>query len=239
MSDMMFETIEEHNFSVYLGNNKDKEKQNWWIEKKKAFMEAWYPQIPESKILENHKLSINPIVKQTYVEELMDKVKELPVHAAIIDLGEMYLEEFNQTYLVEVLKNNDIPYFTLELPHYRKGQFLSQLIEIQKKHKELKATYESLKNKNTPSAQELSYLINHYSQELMELKHYINQVAQTSSIITRILETIQQLDSKDLTLIYIGEENTFAEIVKQAKQHNVQSNILFIQKTNLLFSNNY
>ena len=237
MSDMMFETIEENNYSVYIGNKEDNEKQKWWVDKK-TILDAWYPQIPQGKFLENHKLSINPIVKKTYVKELMDNIKNLPVHAVIIDLGELYLEEFNQTYLSEVLKKDNIPYFTLELPHYRKGQFLSQLIEIQKKYKELRATYEALDNKNTPSAQELSYLIDHYSQELMELKHYINQVAQTSSIIKRILQTIQQLDSKDLTLIYIGEENTFAEIAKQAKQYNVQSNILFIQKTNLLFSNN-
>ena len=235
---MMFETIEENNYSVYIGNKEDNEKQKWWVDKKKTILDAWYPQIPQGKFLENHKLSINPIVKKTYVKELMDNIKNLPVHAVIIDLGELYLEEFNQTYLSEVLKKDNIPYFTLELPHYRKGQFLSQLIEIQKKYKELRATYEALDNKNTPSAQELSYLIDHYSQELMELKHYINQVAQTSSIIKRILQIIQQLDSKDLTLIYIGEENTFAEIAKQAKQYNVQSNILFIQKTNLLFSNN-
>ena len=235
---MMFETVRDENFSVYLGNKKDRDKQKWWVEKKKAFLDAWYPQIPQNKFIENHKLVIHPIVKETYVKELMEKIQNLPVHAIIIDLGELYLEEFNQTYLAEVLNELDLPYFTLELPHYRKGQFLSQLIEIQKKHKELKATYESLDNKNTPSAQELRYLIEHYSQELMELKHYINQVTETGSIISKILQTIEQLDSEDLTLIYIGEENTFTEITKRAKQRNFQSNIVFIQKTNLLFSNN-
>jgi hypothetical protein len=238
MSDMMFETIEDNNFSAYLGNKEDKEKHNWWVEKRKTIINAWYPQIPSDKFLEKHNLDIVPIVKETYIEELMEKIKDLPVHAATIDLGELNLEEFNQTYLAKVLKKYDIPYFTLELPHYRKGQFLSRLLDIQKKHNELKATYESLEDKNTPSAQELSHLIDHDSNDLMELKHYINQFTQTSSLITRILQVIQTMDSEDLTIIHIGEENTFAEIVRQAKHYNFKSNILLVQKTNLLFSVN-
>ena len=237
MSDMIFETVREENSFVYLGHKKDKDNQKWWIEKKRSLIDAWYPQTPKGKFLEDHNLSINPIVKRVYIEELMEKVKSIPVHAAIIDLGERDLEEFNQTYLVKILNESEIPYFTLELPHYRKGQFLSQLLDIQKKYDELKRNYESLEHKNTPSAQELSYLIDRYSNEIMELKHYINQLTQTGSIISRILEVIQNLDSEDLTFIYIGEENTFAEIVRQAKHYGFKSNILFIQKTNLLFSN--
>ncbi|MBY9021454.1 MAG: hypothetical protein KGD67_10365 [Candidatus Lokiarchaeota archaeon] len=235
-NNMMFEIIKDHNFSVYISNKNDNEKHKWWVEKKKTIIDAWYPQIPRGKFLEDHNLFINPIVKQTYIEELMESIKNIPVHAATIDLGEIDLEEFNQTYLAKVLKKYNIPYFTLELPHYRKGQFLSQLLEIQKKYNQLKTNYDSLEEKNTPSAQELSYLITYYSNELTELKQYINQVVQTTSIISRILRVIQDLDSEDLTFIHIGEENTFDEIKKQAEQHNCKSNILFIQKTNMLFS---
>ncbi len=238
MSDMIFETVKEENSFVYLGHKKDKDNQKWWVEKKRSLIDVWYPQIPKGKFLEDRNLTINPIVKKVYIEELIEKIKKIPVHAGIIDLGELNLEEFNQTYLVKVLNKFEIPYFTLELPHYRKGQFLSQLLDIKKKYEELKGNYESLKDKNTPSAQELSYLIDRYLNEIIELKHFINQVTQTGSIISRILQVIQDLDSEDLTLVYIGEENTFAEIVRQAKQYNFTSNILFTQKIDLLFSPN-
>lgn len=235
MSDMMFETVQEEDSFLYLGGHKkERENQKWWTEKKKTLIDAWYPHFPRGRFLEDHNLTINPIVKKVYIEDLMEKIKSIPIHAATIDLGDLDLEEFNQTYLAKVLNELEIPYFTLELPHYRKGQFLSQLLEIQKKYNELKNKYESLEQTNTPSAQELKYLVDYYSNEIIELKHYINQLVQTGSIISRILEVIQNLDNEDLTFIHIGEENTFAEIVRQAKLHNLKANILFIQKTNVL-----
>ncbi|MFX0077108.1 MAG: hypothetical protein ACFE96_16810, partial [Candidatus Hermodarchaeota archaeon] len=139
MSDMMFETVQEENSFVYVGHKKERENQKWWTEKKKTLIDSWYPHFPRGRFLEDHNLTINPIVKKVYIEELMEKIKSIPIHAVTIDLGDLDLEEFNQTYLAKVLSKLEIPYFTLELPHYRKGQFLSQLLEIQKKHNELKA----------------------------------------------------------------------------------------------------
>ena len=150
----------------------------------------------------------------------------------------MNLREFNQSYLAKVLNKYEISYFTLELPNYKKEHFLSQLIEIQNKFNELMTKYDSLNDRNTPSAQELSYLIDSYSKEIVELKHYINQKIRNDAITTKILQVIKNLDSKELTVIHFGKENTFAEIAKQAKEQNIKSNILFIQKSKFLHSLN-
>ena len=168
------------------------------------------------------------------IENLVAKFRDIPVNFATIDLGYMNLREFNKTHLAKVLKEFEIPYFTIELPHYVKGHFTSQISEIQNKYDELKSTYSMLKDKNTPGAQELSYLIDYYSNELRELNYYINQQIRTDSAVKRILSVIKDRDSKNLTFVHFGDESTLVEIMKQLKGQNVKSNILFIQRSKFL-----
>ena len=235
MSSVKNEGIGDKNLSEYL---EEHEKYKWWDEKYKIISGIWSPHFPSDKSLEEYKRDIEPIVQETYIEEFVEKIKLIPVRIATIDLGSMSLREFNQTSLAKVLNKYQISYFTLKLPHYEKEHFLSQLFEIQNKFNELMIKYDSLKDRNTPSAQELSYLIDTYSNEIMELKHYINQKIRTDALTSKILHVIKNLDSKELTVIHFGEENTFAEIVKQAKEQNIKSNILFIQKSKFLHSLN-
>ena len=227
--------IGDKNLSVYLEEN---EKDKWWEEKYKIISGTWGPHFPNGKSLEMYKRDIEPIVQETYIEEFVEKIKLIPVRIATIDLGSMSLKEFNQTSLAKALNKYEISYFTLKLPHYEKEHFLSQLFEIQNKFNELMSKYNSLEDRYTPSAQELSYLIDIYSSEIMELKHYINQKIRTDALTSRILQVIKNLDSKELTVIHFGEENTFAEIAKQAKEQNIKSNILFIEKSKFLHSIN-
>ena len=175
-------------------------------------------------------------VKDEDIEILIGKIKHIPVHFATIDLGYTILREFNQTHLAKVLKKFEIPIFTIELPHYVKGHYSSQISEIQNKHSELKSTYHLLKDKNTIGAQELRYLIDYYSNELGELNYYINQQIRTEAITKRILQVIKDRDSEDLTFVHFGVENTFVEIMRQLKERNVKSNIIFIQKSKFLHS---
>ncbi|MFX1456074.1 MAG: hypothetical protein ACFFDB_11935 [Promethearchaeota archaeon] len=168
------------------------------------------------------------------LESLFDTIKNIRIDFATIDLGYMNLREFNKTPLAKVLNEFEIPYFTIELPHYVKGHFSSQISEIQNKYDELKTTYDSLKNKNVSSAQELLYLINYYASELRELKHYVNQQIRTKAITQRIMEVIKDRPDEDMTFLHFGEENTFVEIMKQLKELNVKSNILFIQSSRFI-----
>ncbi|MFX1304392.1 MAG: hypothetical protein ACFE9X_13635 [Promethearchaeota archaeon] len=170
-------------------------------------------------------------VKEENVESIVEEIKNIPVNFATIDLGYMNLREFNKTHLAKVLNKFKIPYFTIELPHYVKGHYSSQISEIQNKYYELKSTYDLLRDKNTPGAQELSYLVNYYSNELRELNYHINQEVRTDAITKRILQVIKDRDEEDLTFVHFGAENTFVEIMKQLKERNVKSNILFIQKS--------
>ncbi|MFX0081165.1 MAG: hypothetical protein ACFE94_05375 [Candidatus Hodarchaeota archaeon] len=177
-------------------------------------------------------------LKEENIEELIGKIKHIPVHFATIDLGKMNLREFNRTHLANVLKKFEIPYFTIELPYYVKGHYASQISEIQNKYNELNTTYNSLKDKNSSGAQELSYLIDYYSKELMDLNHYLNQQIRAKSIVEKILSVIKDRDSKNLTFVHFGKENTFVEIMKQLKEINVKSNAIFIQKSKFLHSFN-
>jgi hypothetical protein len=139
MNNIMFETLADNNFSVYVIQDMDEK------------------------------------FKEENIAGLFDSIKDIPINFATIDLGYMNLREFNETFLSKVLRKFEIPYFTIELPHYVKGHFASQISEIQNKYNELKGTYDSLKDKNAPSAQELCYLIEYYSNELKELNHYISR----------------------------------------------------------------
>ncbi|MFW9823189.1 MAG: hypothetical protein ACFFE4_09650 [Candidatus Thorarchaeota archaeon] len=168
------------------------------------------------------------------VNTLIRKFKEIPVKFATIDLGYTTLREFNETKLAKVLKEIEIPYFSVELPHYVKGHFSSQISEMKNKYNELKSSYDLLHDKNSPGAQELSYLIDYYSNELKELNYYINQQIRVESIVEKILKVIEGRDSRDLTFVHIGEENTLVGIMRELKQYNVKSNIIFIQKSKFL-----
>lgn len=198
MNSIMFETLMDNNFSVYLLRDMDGD------------------------------------ITEKDVESLIEKFKEIPVQFATIDLGYTSLREFNETHLAKVFKEFEIPYFTVELPHFVQGHFSGQISEIQNKYNELKASYDLLKNKNSPGAQELNYLIEYYSNELRELNHYINQQIRVDSITQKILSVIKDRDSRDLTFVHVGEENTLVEIMRQLKEHDVKSNILFIQKSKFL-----
>ncbi|MFW9882279.1 MAG: hypothetical protein ACFFG0_55160, partial [Candidatus Thorarchaeota archaeon] len=188
--------------------------------------------IANSKLL--HTTIIHEDITEKDVEDLIEKFKEIPVKFAIIDLGYMSLREFNETHLVKVFNDFEIPYFTIELPYYVKGHFSSQISQIQNKYNELKESYDLLRDKNSPGAQELSYLIDYYSNELRELNHYINQQIRVESILKKILSVIKDRDSNDLTFVYVGEENTLVEMMKHLKEHDLKSNILFIQKSKFL-----
>ncbi|MFX0000907.1 MAG: hypothetical protein ACFE9Q_13715 [Candidatus Hodarchaeota archaeon] len=177
---------------------------------------------------------LNGEVTQEDIEDVVEKIRNLPIHFATIDLGSINLRDFNNTYLAEVLKQFEIPYFTVESPHYVKDYFSSQITELQERLSELKATYNSLEDKNSPTAKELGYLIYDYSDELKDLKHYINNRVRTDAITKRILEILKGREDKGITFVHFGEENTFVEISKKLKESNVKSNILFIQKSKFL-----
>lgn len=198
MKSIMFESLADRNFSVYLIRDLDAE------------------------------------ATQEDIKDVVEQIKKIPVNFATIDLGYTNLRDFNETYLAKVLNQFEIPYFTIELPHYVKGHYSSQITEIQNKYNELKSTYDSLKDKNSPGAQELSYLVDYYSNELMDLKHYINSQVRTNAITKKILEVLKDREDSEFTFVHFGEENTFVEIMKQLKESNVKSNILFIQKSKFL-----
>ncbi|MHA2180597.1 MAG: hypothetical protein ACXAAH_04145 [Promethearchaeota archaeon] len=198
MNNIMFETLADNNFSVYVIQDMEEK------------------------------------FKEENIAGLFDSIKDIPINFATIDLGYMSPREFNETFLSKVLRKFEIPYFTIELPHYVKGHFSSQMSEIQSKYNELKGTYDSLKNKDAPSAQELCYLIEYYSNELKELNHYISKQVRTSTVTKRILEVIKDRPDEDLTFIHFGEENTFVEIMKELKAINVKSNVLFIQSSKFI-----
>ncbi|MHA2037792.1 MAG: hypothetical protein ACW98X_15260 [Promethearchaeota archaeon] len=198
MNNIMFETLADNNFSVYVIQDMEEK------------------------------------FKEENIAGLFDSIKDIPINFATIDLGYMNLREFNETFLSKVLRKYEIPYFTIELPHYVKGHFSSQISEIQNKYNELKCTYDSLKNKNAPSAQELCYLIEYYSNELKELNHYISREVRTNTVTKRILDVIKDRKDEDLTFIHFGEENTFVEIMKELKDINVKSNVLFIQSSKFI-----
>ncbi len=198
MNNIMFETLADNNFSVYMIQEKDEK------------------------------------VKEDDVERILENIKDISINFATIDLGHMNLREFNETALSKVLRKFGIPYFTIQLPHYVKGHYSSQLSEIQNKYNELKSTYDSLKDKNAPSAQELCYLIQYYSTELKELNHYISKQVRTSAVTKRILEVIKDRPDEDMTFIHFGEENTFVEIMKELKELNVKSNVIFIQSSRFI-----
>lgn len=198
MNSIMFETLMDNNFSVYLLRDMDGD------------------------------------ITEKDVENLIEKFKEIPVKFATIDLGYTSVREFNETHLAKAFNDFGIPYFTVELPHFVKGHFSGQISEIQNKYNELKTSYDLLKDKNSPGAQELNYLIEYYSNELRELNHYINQQIRVDSITQKILSVIKDRDSRDLTFVHVGEENTLVEIMRQLKEHDVKSNILFVQKSKFL-----
>ncbi|MFX1478464.1 MAG: hypothetical protein ACFFCI_10045 [Promethearchaeota archaeon] len=198
MNSIMFETLMDDNFSVYLLRDTEEDSSG------------------------------------DYIYRLVEKLKEIPVSFATVDLGYSTLREFNETQLAIVLKEYEIPFFSVELPHYVKGHFASQISEMKNKYNELKASYELLKDKNSPGAQELNYLIDYYSNELRELNYYINQQIRVESISEKILKVIEGRDSKNLTFVHIGEENTLVGIMRQLKMHNVKSNIIFIQNSKFL-----
>ena len=198
MNSIMFETLIDNNFSVYLLRDMDED------------------------------------ITDKAIEDLIEKFKEIPVNFATVDLGYVSLREFNETHLAKVFNDFEIPYFTIELPHYVKGHFSSQISQIQNKYNELKESYDLLNDKNSPGAQELSYLIDYYSNELRELDHYINQQVRVESIVKKILSVIKDRDNRDLTFVHVGEENTLVEIMRHLKVHDVKSNILFMQKSKFL-----
>ncbi|MFX1480054.1 MAG: hypothetical protein ACFFCI_18190 [Promethearchaeota archaeon] len=198
MNNIMFETLMDDNFSVYLLRDTEDE------------------------------------VTGRNVHNLIEKLKEIPVSFVTIDLGDTTLREFNETYLAKVLKEYEIPFFSVELPHYVKGHFSAQISEMKNKHNELKASYDLLNDKNSPGAQELTYLIDYYSNELRELDYYINQQIRVESIVEKILKVIEGRDSRDLTFVHIGEENTLVGIMGQLKKLDVKSNIIFVQKSKFL-----
>ena len=198
MNSIMFETLMDDNFSVYLLRDTEDD------------------------------------VSGENLNNLIEKLKEIPVSFATIDLGYTTLREFNETYLAKVLKQYEIPFFSVELPHYVKGHFSGQISEMKNKYNELKVSYELLKDKNSPGAQELSYLIEYYSNELRELNYYINQQIRVESIVEKILKVIEGRDSRNLTFVHVGEENTLVGIMGQLKKHDVKSNIIFIQKSKFL-----
>ena len=68
----------------------------------------------------------------------------------------------------------------------------------------------------------------------MELKDHINQKVRITNITKRILELLKDRDDKELIFVHYGEENTFVEIMKQLKEHNVKSSILFMQISEFL-----
>ncbi|MFW9826522.1 MAG: hypothetical protein ACFFEY_02760 [Candidatus Thorarchaeota archaeon] len=173
-----------------------------------------------------NELSSESIVKN--FEDLLKMFERFSVDFATVDLGFMSLREFNETYLSKILREYEIPYFTIELPHYVKGYLVNQIDDIKNKYNEIKSTYDILTNKDTPTARELIYLMNYYSNEIRELKSYINQKIRTNLVVKKILNVIKGREVKDWNLIHFGKKGTFKEINSQLKKRNIESKVLIV-----------
>ncbi|MFX1363869.1 MAG: hypothetical protein ACFFCE_14190 [Promethearchaeota archaeon] len=161
-------------------------------------------------------------------EDLFKFLERNSVDLATIDLGYMNLQEFNETFLSEVLKEYEIPYFTIELPYYVKGHLVNQIIDLKHKNNEIKSTLNVLTNKNSPAARELSYLMNYYSNEIKELKSYINQKIRIDLAVKKIINITKGSESKDWNLIHFGKKSTFKGINSRLKERNIESKILTV-----------
>lgn len=167
-------------------------------------------------------------------EELLKHLNKMNVKYATVDLGYTELKDFHETRLAELLKKADIPYFTTELPHYVKGYFATEIQEIKNTLSELKGTYDGLKNKNAPSAQELKLLIDRYSTDLRDLDSHITQTIRPDAVVKKIVQLQKGHEDAKWTVLHFGEENTFVEVVKKLKEEGVKINVVFMDISKFL-----
>lgn len=175
--------------------------------------------------LENDKKSKIYIKDFEYLSKFFNRYS---VDFAIIDLGYMSNRQFNKTYLSKVLKESEIPYFTIELPNYVKENIVIQIDELKNIYYEIKATYDVLTDRTNPTARELKLLMNYYLNEIRELKAYINQKIKTDLIVKKIVNIIKGRNAK-CNLVHFGKKSTFKALNSRLEEKNIESKILTVE----------
>lgn len=182
--------------------------------------------LANSKIFTQLKEDINSRTLVKNFEDLFKLFERYPIDFATIDLGYMNLRQFDKTYLSKVLKEYEIPYFTVALPHYVKENLANQITDLKYKYNEIKATFDILTDKNSLTAQELSFLMDYYSREIRELKSHINQKVRTNLVVDKIVNIIKGRDAKRWNLIHFGKKSSFKGINSKLKELKIESKIL-------------
>lgn len=162
-------------------------------------------------------------------ENLLKYLNRYSVNFATIDLGYMSNRQFDETYLSKILKESEIPYFTIELPFYVKENLNKQIAELKNIYNEIKATYDVLSDRTNPTARELKLLMNFYFNEIRELKAYINQKIRPDLVVEKIVNVIKGREAKECNLVHFGKKSTFKDINSKLEEKNIESKLLTVE----------
>ncbi|MFX0188154.1 MAG: hypothetical protein ACFE8A_10500 [Candidatus Hodarchaeota archaeon] len=175
--------------------------------------------------MRNHEVD----VQRKDVRIFMDYINHIPIDFVLIDSGSDPVENFNHSSYAKVLEALEIPYFIINLPDHIKDHYSKALGEINYKLEELTSCYSGLKDKSTPEAQELKFLIDRYTKDIQETEKYLNFKYRPQAIIKKILSIVRNR-GEEITFAHIGDQKTFPSIMKLLKDNDIKSNVLFVHK---------
>lgn len=154
-------------------------------------------EVLELKPLKNKKVFVflikNEKYNLTYDETLVlaDVLEKYDFKFSTITVDESELPGFKETNLAAFLDDSMLTCYNVDIPEYAKGYLDNEIEEEQDRLKELKAEYNTLKDKDSYNAQTIKSWIDHLTAELKEKTKDLNTGLRAQWVVKKILDIIR------------------------------------------------
>jgi len=132
---------------------------------------------------------------------------------------------FDKSPLAKILKQVNIPYYTVDIPEYAMGYLMAEIIEKEDQVNGLIEEFLSISDKESIKGVNLKSWIDYLKEEIEEKKLFLDIKLRPEWIVKKILDIIRTMDNNEIIFIHFAQNNVFSETLKLLKDLDIKVKI--------------
>jgi len=147
------------------------------------------------------------------------------------------LNEFNKSPLAQMLKQQNIKYFQVDIPEYAMGYIYQEIVEKEELLNDLCEEYEIMEDKNSLKGESLKNWIDMLREDIEEKEIFISLKLRPQWIVKKMLDIAKGFEDEEVSFLHLVQEDICedicAEVTAQLRELNVRV-VQYTKKHNII-----
>jgi len=147
------------------------------------------------------------------------------------------LNEFNKSPLAQMLKQQNIKYFQVDIPEYAMGYIYQEIVEKEELLNDLCEEYEIMEDKDSLKGESLKNWIDMLREDIEEKEIFISLKLRPQWIVKKMLDIAKGFEDEEVSFLHLVQEDICedicAEVTAQLRELNVRV-VQYTKKHNII-----